>query len=61
MVPFAVSSLAALEEKIVAVDGGFKGKVNGNAWKCTRVKRNNQDIGSLFEIREEHFVYKGTK
>lgn len=56
-IPISITSLAALEEKIVALDGKFTGKVNGNAWKSIRVKRQEQDIGSLFDIRENFFVY----
>ena len=61
VIPVPVTSLSSLEEKIVAINGQFTGKVNGNAWKCTRVKRNEQDLGSLFEIRENFFVYGATK
>ena len=27
-----------------------------SAWRAMRVKRNNQDLGSMFEIRDEYFV-----
>lgn len=56
-IPVSVTSLASLEEKIVAMDGKFHGNVNGNAWKSIRVKRQEQDLGSLFDIREKFFVY----
>lgn len=56
-IPVSVTSLASLEEKIVALDGKFSGNVNGNAWKSIRVKRQEQDLGSLFDIREKFFVY----
>jgi len=57
-IPVSVTSLASLEERIVALDGKFSGNVNGNAWKSIRVKRQEQDLGSLFEIREEFFAYR---
>ena len=56
-IPICVTSLASLEEKIVALHGKFGGNVNGNAWKSIRVKRQEQDLGSLFDIREKFFVY----
>ena len=54
----SVTTLQALEDKIITVDGRLRKKVDGNAFKNIRVKRDNQDIGSLFEIREEWYVYK---
>ena len=54
----SITTLQALEDKIVTIDGRLGKKVDGNAFKCIRVKRNNQDLGSLFEIREEWYVYK---
>ena len=60
-IPVSVNSLATLEEKLVELDGKFTGKVNGNAWKSIRVKRHQQDIGSLFDIRENFFVYGSAK
>ena len=54
----SITTLQALEDKIVTIDGRLGKKVDGNAFKCIRVQRNNQDLGSLFEIREEWYVYK---
>lgn len=54
----SVTTLQALEDKIVTVDGRLGKRVEGNAFKNIRVKRDNQDIGSLFEIREDWYVYK---
>ena len=54
----SINTLQALEEKIVSIDGRLKKRVDGNAFKNIRVKRDNQDIGSLFEIREEWYAYK---
>ena len=53
-----ITTLQALENKIVATDGRLGKTVDGNAFKHIRVKRDNQDIGSLFEIREEWYTYK---
>lgn len=54
----SITTLQALEDKIVTIDGRLGKKVDGNAFKSIRVKRDNQDLGSLFEIREEWYVYK---
>ena len=54
----SITTLQALEDKIVTIDGRLGKKVDGNAFKSIRVKRNNQDLGTLFEIREEWYVYK---
>ena len=54
----SITTLQALEDKIVSIDGRLGKKVDGNAFKSIRVKRNNQDLGTLFEIREEWYVYK---
>ena len=53
-----ITTLQALENKIVATDGRLGKTVDGNAFKHIRVKRDNQDIGSLFEIREDWYTYK---
>ena len=59
MVQTTINSLAELERHIVVVDERYKGNISGSAWKCIHVKRDNQDIGSLFDIREE--AYANTK
>ncbi|KAL1960028.1 hypothetical protein VTO42DRAFT_200 [Malbranchea cinnamomea] len=51
-----VTSPQALGNKILAIDGRITDPPNGNAWKEFRCYRNNQDIGSLWEIRQEWFV-----
>ena len=53
-----ITALQALENKIVATDGRLGKTVDGNAFKHIRVKRDNQDIGSLFEIREDWYTYR---
>lgn len=56
----SISNLSQLEHKIVDIDGRFNSKDIGiqNTWKNFRGIRNNQDLGSLFEMREDFFVYK---
>ena len=56
----SISNLSQLEHKIVNIDGRFNSKDIGiqNTWKNFRGIRNNQDLGSLFEMREDFFVYK---
>ena len=44
-----------LSTKILGVDGRIKNAPNGNAWKDFRCKRDNQDMGSLFEIRQDYY------
>ena len=55
-----ISNLTQLEHKLVDIDGRFQSKEISvqNTWKTFRCSRNNQDMGTLFEIREEFFVYK---
>ena len=56
----SISNLTHLEHKIVDIDGHFNSKDISiqNAWKNFRGIRNNQDLGSLFEMREDFYVYK---
>ena len=51
----------ALEKKILQVDGRIENPPNGNAWKVIRCKRDNQDMGSLWEMREEFYVRQPAK
>lgn len=46
----------ALVTRILKTDGRITRPPNGNAWKEIRCYRNNQDMGSLWEIREAWFV-----
>lgn len=52
--------LKQLENKIVDVDGRYKSEEipSINTWRAIRAIRNNQDLGTLFEMRETFFVYK---
>ena len=56
----SISNLTHLEHKIVDIDGRFNSKDLSiqNTWKNIRGIRNHQDLGSLFEMREDFYVYK---
>ena len=56
----SISNLTQLEHKIVDIDGRFNSKELSiqNTWKNIRGIRNHQDLGSLFEMREDFYVYK---
>lgn len=41
---------------ILAVDGRAKGKRTANAWQEFRCYRNNQDMGSLWDVRQRWYV-----
>lgn len=51
-----VPGITALENKMIEVDGRIKHIPNGNAWKEFRSYRNNQDMGSLWEVRQAWYV-----
>ena len=56
-----ISTLAQLEVKILEIDGRLnlnEVRPSINPWKALRGKRNNQDLGTLFEMREEFYVWK---
>ena len=56
----SISMLTQLENKIVDINGHFNSKEipTVNSWKSFRGIRNNQDLGTLFEMREDFYVYK---
>ncbi|GKZ30833.1 hypothetical protein AbraIFM66950_010423 [Aspergillus brasiliensis] len=54
-----IQGLTALASKIIEVDGRITDIPNGNAWKEFRAYRNNQDMGSLWEIRQAWFHRAG--
>ena len=58
VVIFTADNVRALEDKILELDGRVINTHHHNAWKCIRCQRNNQDLGSLFEVREEYYVFK---
>ena len=53
-ITYQVHTLTALETKICNVDGRVKDIPNGNAWKAFRLIRQNQDLGSLFDVRDSY-------
>ena len=56
-----ISTLAQLEVKILEIDGRLnlnEVRPSINPWKALRGKRSNQDLGTLFEMREEFYVWK---
>jgi hypothetical protein len=51
-----VAGPSALIHKILQIDGRIKDPPNGNAWKELRCYRNNQDMGSLWEVRQAWYL-----
>ncbi|KAJ5972858.1 uncharacterized protein N7479_002776 [Penicillium vulpinum] len=54
-----ISSPQALVVKILQIDGRMPNGRTANAWKEIRCYRNNQDMGSLFDVREAWFLQHG--
>lgn len=54
-----IASPQALVLKILQIDGRMPNGRTSNAWKEIRCCRNNQDMGSLFDVREAWFVQHG--
>ncbi|KAJ5375549.1 hypothetical protein N7517_007555 [Penicillium concentricum] len=54
-----LSSPQALVLKILQIDGRMPNGRTANAWKEIRCYRNNQDMGSLFDVREAWFLQHG--
>lgn len=54
-----IQGLTSLASKIIEVDGRITDIPNGNAWKEFRAYRNNQDMGSLWEVRQAWFQRAG--
>ena len=51
-----VPGITALGNKMIEADGRIKHIPNGNAWKEFRSYRNNQDMGSLWEVRQAWYM-----
>jgi len=51
-----VAGPTALEKKILRIDGRVRNPPNGNAWKDIRCYRDNQDMGTLWEVRHAWFM-----
>ena len=59
---YEVTGLYALEKKILEIDGRVKsGSRTASTWRDIRCRRDEQDMGSLFEIRDEYYAYKVAK
>ncbi|KAL8649714.1 MAG: hypothetical protein Q9210_004232 [Variospora velana] len=59
VVLYTTTGMWELEKKIVKIDGRAKpGSRTASTWRAIRCRRNEQDIGSLFEIRDEYYAYK---
>ena len=56
---YIMHNLGALETQILQIDGRVKNVPNGNAWKVFRLVRLNQDLGSLFDVRDKYCVESG--
>ncbi|MCJ1358105.1 MAG: hypothetical protein MMC33_008103 [Icmadophila ericetorum] len=56
---FTIQAPHRLEHKIIEIDGRIENPPNRNAWKTIRVRREEQDLGSLWEVREEFWVRNG--
>ncbi|CAI7653614.1 unnamed protein product [Penicillium glandicola] len=54
-----ISSPRALVLRILQIDGRMPNARTANAWKEFRCYRNNQDMGSLFDVREAWFLQQG--
>lgn len=50
-----VETVRPLEAKIFEIDGRISDASHRNPWKFFRCERNNQDMGSLFDMRESYF------
>ncbi|KAL9003901.1 MAG: hypothetical protein Q9188_003263 [Gyalolechia gomerana] len=59
VVLYEITGLYALERKILEIDGRAKpGSRTGSTWRDIRCRRDEQDMGSLFEMRDEYYAYK---
>ncbi|KAI4243298.1 MAG: hypothetical protein L6R42_010792, partial [Xanthoria sp. 1 TBL-2021] len=59
VVHFTISTLWPLEKKIIEIDGRLPSSTRtASAWRDIRCRRNEQDMGSLFEIRDEYYAYQ---
>ncbi|KAL8830728.1 MAG: hypothetical protein Q9170_005609 [Blastenia crenularia] len=59
---YQVTGLYALEKKILEIDGRAKpSSRTASTWRDIRCRRNEQDMGSLFEMRDEYYAYKVAK
>ncbi|KAL9014357.1 MAG: hypothetical protein Q9180_008955 [Flavoplaca navasiana] len=58
-IQFTISTLFPLEKKIIEIDGRLPSTSRtASTWRDIRCRRNEQDMGSLFEMRDEYFAYR---
>ena len=57
IVRYTIFNVQMLEDKILKLDGRIKNPPQTSAWRSFRCQRNNQDMGSLYEIREQYWVW----
>lgn len=59
---YTTTGLWDLEKEILKIDGRVKaGSRTASTWRVIRCRRNEQDMGSLFEMRDEYYAYKVAK
>ncbi|KAL8938615.1 MAG: hypothetical protein Q9211_003119 [Gyalolechia sp. 1 TL-2023] len=59
VVLYEITGLYALERKILEIDGRARpGSRTNSTWRDIRCRRDEQDMGSLFEMRDEYYAYK---
>lgn len=55
---FTLTGMHALEKKILALDGRHPNGRTPNTWRAVRCYRNEQDLGSIFEMRDHYYAIK---
>lgn len=59
IIQFTISTLFPLEKKIIEIDGRLPSTTRtASTWRDIRCRRNEQDMGSLFEMRDEYYAYR---
>ncbi|KAL9611259.1 MAG: hypothetical protein Q9167_004085 [Letrouitia subvulpina] len=59
-VTFTLTGMHALEKKILAIDGRHTNGRTPNTWRAVRCYRNEQDLGSIFEMRDQYYTFKNS-
>ncbi|KAL8670510.1 MAG: hypothetical protein Q9168_004962 [Polycauliona sp. 1 TL-2023] len=59
VIQFTISTLMPLEKKIIEIDGRLPSSMRtASTWRDIRCRRDEQDMGSLFEMRDEYYAYQ---
>lgn len=59
---YTTTGLWELEKEILKIDGRVKpGSRTASTWRVIRCRRDEQDMGSLFEMRDEYYAYNVAK